>query len=169
MKGSDIIARPIKHGMGKERVYYMWRDMIRRCYDERSDSYNTYGGKGIKVCDEWLEDFKNFLNWANENGYSSKLQIDRIDNNIGYFPYNCRFVEPRENSAVGRRGKFKNNSSGYTGVSHRKNGKWWSRIMVNGNAISLGVFDTKEQAVKKRIEKEIELFGEQRTNLEVEV
>lgn len=70
-----------------------------------------YTKKGITVCDEWINDFSAFKKWAEENGYSDKLQIDRIDNNKGYSPSNCRFVTPKENC----RNKSNNNLITYDG------------------------------------------------------
>jgi hypothetical protein len=78
------------------RLYHVWINIKRRCYDKKCHNYNYYGGRGIKVCDEWL-DFESFFDWAIE-GYKEGLQIDRIDNNDDYFPRNCRWVTARENS-----------------------------------------------------------------------
>ena len=61
--------------------------------------YKDYGGRGIKVCDEWLDDFKAFYDWSMKNGYLSGLQIDRIDNDGNYNPKNCRWVERAINSS----------------------------------------------------------------------
>ncbi|MBE6725125.1 MAG: hypothetical protein E7576_08055 [Ruminococcaceae bacterium] len=70
--------------------------MIGRCYNTKSDSYAYYGGRGITVCDEWKESFDVFAEWAYENGYKTGLTIDRIDNNKGYYPENCRIVTKQE-------------------------------------------------------------------------
>lgn len=72
--------------------------MKERCYNPNSKSYHRYGGRGIKVCDEWLNDHDAFVQWALENGYSDGLAIDRIDNNGDYCPENCRFVTLKKNN-----------------------------------------------------------------------
>lgn len=68
-----------------------------RCHDEHHHHYPQYGGRGIRVCEEWKRSFDSFRAWAARNGYQSGLQIDRIDNDKGYCPANCRFVTSQEN------------------------------------------------------------------------
>lgn len=79
------------HGGRKSRLYSIWIDMIRRCEDLKVKCYYRYGGRGISVCPEW-HDFSAFRKWSEENGYSSNLTLDRIDNDNGYCPQNCRWV-----------------------------------------------------------------------------
>ena len=70
--------------------------MKTRCYNENAINYNNYGGRGIVICQEWLDDFMNFYNWAMSNGYSDELTIDRINVNGNYEPSNCRWATAKE-------------------------------------------------------------------------
>lgn len=82
-----------------ERLQSIFRDMKKRCYNPRRPEYKNWGGKGIKICDEWLKDPGNFERWAFENGYADNLTIDRIDGNKDYCPENCRWVTNAENAS----------------------------------------------------------------------
>jgi len=72
--------------------------MKARCYNPVNKSYHRYGGRGIKICDEWVNDFVAFRDWAHSHGYAQDFCIDRIDVDKGYEPSNCRFVTGEENS-----------------------------------------------------------------------
>lgn len=84
------------HGKSKTRLYHIWSSMRERCNNPKQKYYEYYGGKGIKVCDEW-QNYSVFEQWAFSNGYSPTARryectIDRINVNKGYSPDNCRFV-----------------------------------------------------------------------------
>ena len=101
-----------KHGGSKTKLYHIWSAARQRCKNPDDIMYSYYGGRGITVCDEW-EDFAAFREWANENGYiEGKLDLDRIDNNSGYRPDNCRFISHRENLCNTRRRLVVNVDSG---------------------------------------------------------
>ena len=85
-----------KHGKTETRLYSIWTDIKTRCYNKNREKYKIYGARGIKVCDEWVNDFQAFYNWAIENGYQDNLSIDRIDVNSNYEPNNCRWATAKE-------------------------------------------------------------------------
>lgn len=91
------------HGLSKTRLYRVYTGMKTRCYNEHDAHYRSYGGRGIRICDEWLRDFKSFYDWAMSNGYdpdakTGACSIDRIDVDGDYSPENCRFITMDEQS-----------------------------------------------------------------------
>lgn len=84
--------------LSETRLYHTWEGMKTRCYNKNACNYHNYGGRGIKVCDEWLHNFKAFQEWALSHGYDNTLRIDRIDNDKDYEPSNCRWVTNKENN-----------------------------------------------------------------------
>lgn len=127
------IQRRKTHGERNTPLYKIWTSMKERCYYTKSVSYTNYGKRGITVCDEWREDFTAFRDWALSHGYSTdkRIQIDRIDNNKGYSPDNCRFVT-RVEQANNRRN---NKHITYNGVT--KTVAEWARYLgVDNRALS---------------------------------
>lgn len=76
----------------------VYTSMIDRCYKKIHKSFKGYGGLGIKVCENWLNNKEVFLKWAIESGYKRGLWLDRINNNECYSPDNCRWVTPKESA-----------------------------------------------------------------------
>lgn len=125
--------RSVKHGTWKnKRIAEIFHGMTYRCYKEDSKSYKFYGAKGIKVCDEWLNDPSKFEKWAIENGYQDDLTIDRIDSNKDYEPSNCRWVPKKLNSQLG--GMAGSNYIEVDGVK-KSCAEWSSACNVNHNVI----------------------------------
>lgn len=83
------------HKQSGTRLYYSWQDMKKRCYNEGNSRYDNYGGRGIKVCDEWKDNFTAFYQWAIANGYSEEKTIDRINVDGDYEPSNCRWADAK--------------------------------------------------------------------------
>lgn len=87
------------HGDYETRLYRIWAGIKTRIFNENSKDFTGYGAKGINLCDEWANSFEEFKNWAMSNGYADNLTIDRIDNDKGYSPDNCRWIKNSEQSA----------------------------------------------------------------------
>jgi hypothetical protein len=86
------------HKMAKTRLYKIWANIKTRCLNPKYPRFCDYGGRGITICNEWIESFENFSKWALNNGYADSLAIDRINNNGNYEPSNCRWVSNKINS-----------------------------------------------------------------------
>ncbi len=88
-----------------KRLIRILNHMKQRCYNVKNPNYKHYGARGIKICDEWLNDSRKFYKWAEENGYNDSLTIDRIDVNGNYEPRNCRWttMKIQENNRTNNR------------------------------------------------------------------
>ena len=135
--------------LSNTKLYKVWGHIKSRTLNPKHKHYNDYGGRGITICDEWKNDFMSFYNWALLNGYEENkgLSIDRIDNDGGYFPENCRWTTKTIQTRNTR--IYKNNSSGYKGVSYRKGiNKYIARISIDKKNIHLGYFPTAVEGAR---------------------
>lgn len=98
--------KSLRHNGKRPRLYSIWLGMRERCSYEKNASYPAYGGRGIKVCDDWNDDFGKFQEWALANGYTDSLTIDRIDCNGGYNPNNCQWIPMHDNAIKQRRSRL---------------------------------------------------------------
>lgn len=136
----------ITHGLSDHRLLNTWKGMIRRTSNIKHKSFKNYGGRGIKVCDRWLN-VHNFIEDMYPT-FQEGLTIDRINNNQGYSKDNCRWVS-KEIQAQNTRLIYANNKSGYRGVSFCKaDSKWRAMIGINGKRKYIGSFNTDIEAAK---------------------
>ena len=139
------------HGLSGHKLYGTWKQMVQRCTNPKHKNYGDYGGRGIIICEEWL-DIKKFIAWAesthpNIEGYT----LDRIDNAKGYNPDNCRWAD-RTTQAVNRRIQ-KSNKSGYVGVIwHIRDKRWVAKIRHKDKTKWIGQFISIEDAILARNE-----------------
>lgn len=128
------------HGLRNHPLYYTWSHMKHRCNNPNNTKYKDYGGRGIKVCDRWL-DINNFIEDMYPS-YQADLSLDRVDVNGNYEPTNCRWAT-NEIQSRNTRDICKNNTSGFRGVSWKKRrNNWGAQIMVDSKLIYLGAFKT---------------------------
>lgn len=120
---AERAKRAKTYGFTHHRLYACYYRMRRRCENPADSSYERYGGRGIKVCNEWKNDIMSFINWGLENGYREGLSIDRIDNNGDYSPNNCRWANVVQQCNNRRTNKF----ISYNGETHTY--AEWSRIV----------------------------------------
>lgn len=99
---NSCLCKLKKHGMNQTKIYSIFHNMKDRCLNPNNHAYHNYGGRGISICNEWLEEngFISFYNWAINNGYKEGLSIDRINIEGNYEPNNCRWITLGENVAL---------------------------------------------------------------------
>ena len=138
-----------KHGLKSNRFYDTWYGMRGRCTNPKDRGYKNYGGRGITVCEEWL-DVVNFVAWAEKTHPNIEgLSLDRIDNDKGYSPENCTWSD-KTTQAINQRMKS-NNTSGQNGIRfYLPTNKWVARITVNKVLKHIGYYETLEEAVLTR-------------------
>lgn len=144
-----LIIRKLMHkknGLSNHKLYDIWSGIIGRCKNTKNHQYKYYGGRGITVCERWL-DVKNFIDDMYPS-FEEGLTLDRIDVNGNYEPSNCRWssriVQSRNTRVL-----YSHNTSGYRGVSYNKKlKKWESYITLNRKKKNLGLFDTSLDGAK---------------------
>lgn len=146
----------VKHVMGEHRSstpeYHIWSAMRNRCCNPNDKRYSSYGGRGIKLCDRWM----NYSNFINDMGKrpSEEYSIDRIDNDGDYCPENCRWT-----SKYVQAGNKRNNAK-VPGVTYaKKDDAWLVRLMRNGKLIFCKQVKDYEEAVRLRKNAEVSLLG----------
>lgn len=145
-RSQRCIDRNMKHGMAHTRLYRVWCDMRRRCNNPKASEYKNYGARGIRVCEQWDNDFQTFYDWAMKNGYNEAAKrgectIDRINVNGDYCPDNCRFVD----SMV--QGKNKRNNKLITHNGETKTQSEWARYYGKNRSFFCG----DDEKIEKRM------------------
>lgn len=133
-----LVSMNKTHGISGSRLYNVWKGIRGRCNNPNNKSYKNYGGRGIKLCDEW-DDYENFHDWAYDNGYDESAKhgectIERIDVNGDYCPENCRWATNKEQSS----NKRNNHLITLDGVVHTLS--QWCEI-----------YDIKQSTVRQRL------------------
>ena len=90
------------------RIYKIFKGMKQRCCNPHNPNYKYYGGKGVSICQEWINDPLTFINWAMDHGYDENLTIDRIESDKGYCPDNCEFITQAEQARKAVKERLKN-------------------------------------------------------------
>lgn len=129
----------ITHGESGTRLYAIWNNMRERCRNPKTREYPRYGGRGIKVCDEWMNDFQAFYDWAMANGYDEtaprgQCTLDRIDNDGNYRPENCRWATAKVQANNTRRTRFIE----FNGERHSVS-EWARRLGMNQSTLSMRI------------------------------
>ncbi len=144
-----LIGRAGTHLFYKHRFYTTWKNMRNRCINPKDKAYKDYGGRGITVCEEWL-DITNFIAWCEATHPNiSGVSVDRINNDKGYSPENCRWADGTTQNINKR--MQKNNTSGYVGVNWKKDKNIWEVNIKHHKVLKyVGGFKTIEEAVQAR-------------------
>lgn len=140
------------HLESKSRLYHIWRNMNARCLNPSNPQYESYGARGITVCNDWRE-YLPFRNWALGNGYAENLSIDRIDNDGGYCPENCRWTTAR-NQANNTR---KNHFITYRGETHSLS-EWARMLDIKQSTLSMRI-NRYGWSVEDALRKEVNQYG----------
>jgi hypothetical protein len=127
-----------KHGMTNSPLHIRWQAMKQRCCNPNQIGAKLYFERGISVCKEWINDFRVFHEWAINNGFNESLSLDRIDNDKGYFPDNCRWVTSHAQNRNQR-----------TNIWHEQDGKrmilkdWCEHLDINYDAVRNRIYSGK--------------------------
>lgn len=153
----DVIERNKTHGSSRTRLYRIWNAMKNRCTYSKGQQFKDYGGRGIKVCDEWMK-FETFKIWAESHSYTEELTLDRINVNLGYSPDNCKW------STWAEQGSNKRNSSKLELTAFGETKSVYEWVADNRCSVNVGTLQyryaagwTAEEAITKISERKTKL------------
>lgn len=144
------------HGGSRHPLYQSYKSMIARSTNPNNIGFESYGAAGRGVCDQWADPLTGFWQFVEDMGPKpdESYSIDRIDNNLGYFPENCRWASSATQ-------QFNKNYTKRPGITRSENGLRWRAIIHFENVkYSLGTYDTYEEALAAREEAELRFHGE---------
>lgn len=142
---SNIRKARVQHGYKGTKVYSVVDSVIRRCHDVNKDNYQYYGARGITVCDSWRNNRENFCEWLEKEGFREGLQVDRIDNDRGYSPDNCRLL-PNSFNNINKKGY---NTLGVCGVYFKEDcgiRPYLATVRLYNKAYDIGRYSKFEDA-----------------------
>ena len=145
--GRHKAAHNRTHNLSHTTLFNVWEKIKNRCYNPNYSRFIDYGGRGITMCDDWKNNFKNFNDWCISKGWQKGLQVDRIHNDKEYSPDNCKISTVMTNCTNKR--KYKSNTTGHTGVTI-DNGSFRSRVNHSGHRVNIATSLTVEDAVRFR-------------------
>ena len=146
-----IRRKKVRNTVELIREYRSWNSMITRCYNPKAASYRYYGGKGIKVCEEWKSNFRAF--YKDMGPRPEGTTLDRIDGNKDYEPGNCRWATVKQQ--IHNRSIWGKSNSGVPGVTKHVDGRWSVKISISGRRKHLGYFTDLQEAINARKAAEI--------------
>lgn len=155
----SLVRRNTKHNKSKTVAYQKYQAMKSRCYNQNFPNFKRWGGRGITVCEEWLNSFENFEKWFNAQNYYDGDELDRIDNNGNYCPENCRLVPKYQNARNRETPASKHSKYRYV-VWNKTNNNWVANVPmpnIKGKRKYLGSFKCEEKA-QKAIQKYYDSF-----------
>lgn len=156
MPGVITAKLGVKHGLRNTPEYENWHNMKQRCLNPNFHGYSNYGGRGIEMCQRWIESFVNFYEDMGKRPTPTH-SIDRIDNEKGYTPENCRWAN-KTTQIINRR-MNKNNQTGYRGVRVNNKSGWQVVIWADYKPYRFGTYKDIEEAASIYDQIVMQLYG----------